>query len=120
MTHDTINTSTAVARLRGMDGTPHDSRYGGFFGEVADLIEAMQAEHDAALARVAELEAERAKDHLEIEIKVDVIERRIKQSAADYARITDLCDTLKTIEHLSNNERIAGMARAALAKESTP
>lgn len=53
---DTIDTSTAVARLRGMDGTPHDSRYGGFFGEVADLIEAMQAEHDAALARVAELE----------------------------------------------------------------
>lgn len=41
---------------------------------------------------------------------------RAERNAA-LARVAGLCDTLKTIAHLSENDRIAGMARAALAKE---
>jgi hypothetical protein len=55
-----------------------------------DRSKVREADLDAALARVKELEAEREEDHKNIKIKVDFIEAMIGQSSDDHFRIKEL------------------------------
>lgn len=108
-----IDTSAIVDKLRAMDGTALDQG-GGFFGETADLIEAlscdleaMRAKCDAALVRVAELEAACAS----LIVKVQVL-------AKCAGGVDQFMENARLVAALNDAATAISFARTTLSKET--